>query len=118
MLAPIALYPYPLLGQILMAATYPLEIVHADRWLKDPRNGALKGEGLSAVLANLPWDPNVKSLAAFPQIIRMMNGDLDWTERLRGRGEWPYPIPLVRQGAGWRSYVKAGEEQIITADRP
>jgi hypothetical protein len=82
MLAPIALYPDPLLSQVLMAATYPLEVVEADRWIRDPANAALKGPQLAAALEPLPWDPSVKSLAAFPQVLHMMNGNLDWTERL------------------------------------
>ncbi len=80
--APIALYPDDLLGQILIAATYPLEIVQADRWVKDPANAALKGDQLTAALVPLPWDPSVKSLAAFPQVLKMMDGNLTWTEQL------------------------------------
>jgi hypothetical protein len=78
----IALYPDPLLAQILMAATYPLEIVEADRWLQQPANAALKGDQLAAALAQQPWDPSVKSLVAFPPILRMMDSNLTWTEAL------------------------------------
>lgn len=81
-LAPIALYPDPLLAQILMAATYPLEVVEADRWIHDPRNAALKGEQLTAALEKESWDPSVKSLTPFPQILSMMDVNLDWMERL------------------------------------
>jgi hypothetical protein len=80
--APIALYPDPLVGQILMAATYPLEVVEADRWLQQRGNAALKGDQLAAALAQQPWDPSVKSLVAFPQILKMMDGNLTWTEQL------------------------------------
>ena len=82
LLAPIALYPDQLLGQILMAATYPLEVVQADRWLKLPGNAALKGERLAAALAEIDWDPSVKSLVPFPQILAMMDQRLDWTQKL------------------------------------
>ncbi|WP_186308579.1 DUF3300 domain-containing protein [Paraburkholderia sp. BCC1885] len=82
MLAPIALYPDPLVAQILMAATYPLEVVEADRWLQDPQNAALSGIQLAAALETQPWDPSVKSLVPFPQILHMMDGNLDWIERL------------------------------------
>ncbi|CAN7791374.1 DUF3300 domain-containing protein [Caballeronia sp. LjRoot34] len=82
MLAPIALYPDPLVAQILMAATYPLEVVEADRWLQDPQNTALSGTQLAAALEIQPWDPSVKSLVPFPQILHMMDGNLDWIERL------------------------------------
>jgi hypothetical protein len=81
-LAPIALYPDPLLGQVLMAASYPVEVVEADRWLQEPANAALTGDQLAAALDQQSWDPSVKSLAAFPQILHMMNGQLDWTESL------------------------------------
>ena len=80
--APIALYPDPLLGQILMAATYPLEVVEADRWLQDPGNAALKDDRLAAALEQRNWEPSVKSLVAFPQILAMMDANLDWTERI------------------------------------
>jgi hypothetical protein len=82
MLAPVALCPDPLLSQVLMAATYPLEVVEADRWVSEPANAALKGEALAAALEPLPWDPSVKSLVPFPQILHMMDSNLDWTERL------------------------------------
>src|SRR5580658_242492 len=82
MLAPIALYPDELLGQILMAAGYPIEVVEADRWLQDPANASLTGDQLSAALEQQNWDPSVKSLIAFPQVLNMMNGQLDWTESL------------------------------------
>jgi hypothetical protein len=82
MLAPIALYPDNLLGQILMAATYPLDVVEAARWVKDPRNAPLKGDQLFAALQQQNWDPSVKSLAPFPSILEMMDVNLEWTERL------------------------------------
>jgi hypothetical protein len=82
MLAPIALYPDPLLADILMAATYPLEVVEADRWIQDPAHAKLDGDGLAAVLEQEPWDPSVKSLVPFPQILKMMDLNLEWTERL------------------------------------
>jgi uncharacterized membrane protein YgcG len=82
MLAPIALYPDELLGQVLMAAGYPLEVVEADRWLQDPANAALTGDQLVAALGQQPWDPSVKSLVAFPKVLHMMDGQLDWTESL------------------------------------
>lgn len=82
MLAPIALYPDPLVAQILMAATYPLEVVEADRWLQEPANAALTGEQLVGALDQQAWDPSVKSLVPFPQILHMMDSNLDWTERI------------------------------------
>ena len=82
MLAPIALYPDDLLGQILMAATYPLEVVQADRWLQIPANASLRGSDLAQALQQQPWDASVKALVAFPQILGVMDNNLQWTEEL------------------------------------
>jgi hypothetical protein len=79
-LAPIALYPDSLLTQILMASTYPLEIVQADRWAK--QNKDKKGDALAKALETQPWDPSVKSLVNFPQVLTMMSEKLDWTQKL------------------------------------
>ncbi|MGH7410214.1 MAG: DUF3300 domain-containing protein [Candidatus Methylomirabilis sp.] len=79
-LAPIALYPDSLLVQILMASTYPLEVVQADRWTKE--NKDLKGDALTASLEKQQWDPSVKSLVNFPQVLEMMSQKLDWTQKL------------------------------------
>jgi hypothetical protein len=79
-LAPIALYPDSLLAQIFMASTYPLEVVQADRWAK--QNKDLKGDALTAALEAQPWDPSVKSLVNFPQVLAMMSEKLDWTQKL------------------------------------
>ncbi len=80
MLAPIALYPDSLLAQIFMASTYPLEVVQADRWAKQNKN--LTGDALTAALEKQPWDPSVKSLINFPQVLAMMSEKLDWTQKL------------------------------------
>ncbi len=82
LLAPIALYPDQLLTQILMAATFPLQVVEAARWIEDPANKALTGDALTAALAPQPWDPSVKSLVPFPQVLAMMNSQLDWLQQL------------------------------------
>jgi hypothetical protein len=82
LVAPIALYPDPILSQILMAASYPVEVVEADRWRQDPANAGLQGDELVARLDAQTWDPSVKSLVPFPQILAMMDGNLVWTERL------------------------------------
>src|SRR5712692_3768033 len=82
MVAPIALYPDQLLSQVLMAATYPPQIVEAAQWLKDPNNAALKGDALVAALQPLPWDPSVKALIVFPQIVVMMSEHIEWTQTL------------------------------------
>lgn len=80
--APIALYPDQLLGQILMASTYPLEVVEAARWVALPANQALKGEALTAALNAQTWDPSVKALVPFPRVLEIMNTRIEWTEQL------------------------------------
>ncbi|MEF8734104.1 MAG: DUF3300 domain-containing protein [Candidatus Accumulibacter meliphilus] len=80
LLAPIALYPDALLAQVLMASTYPLEIVQAARWRKE--NMTLEGKALEDALPSQPWDPSVKSLTAFPPVLEMMNEQLAWTQQL------------------------------------
>lgn len=80
MLAPIALYPDALLSQVLIAATYPLEIIQADRWVRS--NKDLKAEDALKFAENKDWDPSVKALVAFPDILKRMSEDVDWTQRL------------------------------------
>ncbi len=80
LLAPVALYPDSVLGQVLIASTYPLEIVQGDRWAKAHKD--LKGDPLTAALEKQNWDPSVKSLVNFPQVLSMMSEKLDWTQKL------------------------------------
>src|SRR4051794_675761 len=80
LVAPIALYPDPLIAQILMASTYPLEVVAAARWVK--ANPKVKDKALEDAMQKETWDASVKSLTAFPQVLAMMNEKLDMTQSL------------------------------------
>jgi hypothetical protein len=80
LLAPVALYPDALLAQLLPASAYPLDIVQADRWLSRNKAAVAKGDFSGADAQN--WDPTVKAMARFPDIIRKMSDDLDWTSDL------------------------------------
>ncbi len=80
LLAPVALYSDPLLSEVLVASTYPLEVVQADRWAKS--NTKLKGDALTAALAKQSWDDGVKSLVQVPTVLAMMADQLDWTQKL------------------------------------
>jgi len=71
MLAPIALYPDALLSQVLMASTYPIELIEADRWVR--KNPELKGEALDGELLARDWDPSIKALCHFPSILALMS---------------------------------------------
>lgn len=77
LLAPLALYPDSLLSQVLMASTYPVDVVQADRWAKGRKD--LKGDALATELEKQPWDPSVKSLINFPDVLGGMSEKLDWT---------------------------------------
>src|SRR3954447_4757593 len=78
--APIALYPDDLLSQVLMASTYPLEVVQAARWAA--QNPNVTGKALEDAMAKQTWDPSVKGLVAVPQTLQMMSDKLDWTQQL------------------------------------
>src|ERR1700733_6337776 len=80
LLAPIALYPDPLLAQMLPASAYPVQIVQAQRWLD--KNKALVAKNDYSGIDNQNWDPAVKALARFPDVIKLMSADLDWTTDL------------------------------------
>jgi hypothetical protein len=80
MVAPIALYPDALLSQVLMAATYPLEVVEAARFMQ--AHAGLVGSNLEAALQEKDWDASVKSLCGFPDLLQRMNDNLDWLRDL------------------------------------
>ncbi len=79
-LAPIALYPDTILSQVLIAATYPIEVVQADRWAR--AHTTAKGADAVKLVENKDWDPSVKALVAFPDILQRMSDDVDWTQKL------------------------------------
>ena len=120
-LAPIALYPDDLLAQVLMAATYPLEIVQADRWVKDPKNAKLKGEQLASALEVQPWDPSVKSLVPFPQVLDMMSQQLDWTQKLGDaflaqQKDVMDTVQRLRRKAQAAETLKTNEQQVVKTE--
>jgi len=80
LVAPIALYPDALVAQILAAATYPTQVVQADRWLQQRPN--LQGEEIAALVDQQPWDPSVKAMTAFPSVLANLDKNLSWTEAL------------------------------------
>src|SRR2546430_4333938 len=80
LVAPIALYPDALVAQILAAATYPTEVVEADRWMQ--QNPGLQGDALAQAVDPQSWDPSVKALTQFPSVLAMMDKNLSWTSSL------------------------------------
>ena len=80
LVAPIALYPDPLLAQVLAASTYPLEIVQLQQWLA--RNPNLKDQALANAVAKQPWDPSVQALAGLPEMVKRLANEIQWTTDL------------------------------------
>src|ERR1700719_1852736 len=80
LVAPIALYPDALVAQIVAAASYPTEVVEADRWMQ--QNSGLKGEALAKAADSQSWDPSVKALTQFPSVLATMDKNLSWTSAL------------------------------------
>jgi Protein of unknown function (DUF3300) len=120
LLAPIALYPDSLLTQILMASTYPLEVVQADRWAK--QNKDLKGDALTKALEKQTWDPSVKSLVNFPQVLTMMSEKLDVTQKigdafLAQQKDVMDTIQKLRKKAEASGNLKTTKEQVVKVER-
>ena len=80
LVAPIALYPDPLLAQTLVASTYPLEIIQLQQWLA--KNKDLKDKALADAVAKQPWDPSIQSMAAVPEVVKRLADDIQWTTDL------------------------------------
>jgi hypothetical protein len=80
LVAPIALYPDPLLAQVLAASTYPLEIIQLQQWLEKNKN--LKDKALVDAVAKQPWDPSVQAMAALPDVVKRLADDIQWTTDL------------------------------------
>ena len=117
LLAPIALYPDTLLTQMLMASTYPLEIVQAKRW-RD-RNAGLGGQALEQALQSQPWDASVKSLTPFPDVLTLMNDQLEWTQQvgdamLAQQQDVLNAIQVLRGRAQANGALQSGPQQTVT----
>src|SRR5262244_37552 len=121
LVAPIALYPDSLVSQILMASTYPLEVVQADRWVK--ANKSLQGEALTKALEAQSWDPSVKSLVNFPQVLAMMSEKLDVTQKLGDaflaqQKDVMEAIQWLRAKAQGQGNLKTTKEQTVIVEQP
>ncbi len=121
LVAPVALYDDPLLADILTASTYPLEVVEAHRWVSDPANAALKGDALTTALADQDWDPSVKALVPFPNVLQMMDNHLDWTEGLgeaflAQQGDMMDAVQRLRRQAQSAGTLKSSPQQTVAND--
>jgi hypothetical protein len=120
LVAPIALYPDALVAQILMASTYPLEVVQAARWSKD--NPKVTGKALEDAMQKQSWDPSVKSLAATPQVLAMMNEKLDWTQKLgdaflASQKDVLDAVQRLRKMALDAGNLRSGKEQKVSSEQ-
>ena len=119
LVAPIALYPDSLTIQILVAATYPLEIVEADRWRS--KNPAPKGAELDKALEAQSWDPSVESLTHFPDLLKRMADNLDWTKDLgdaflEQKDDVLDTVQRMRVKAMEAGTLKSTEQQVVTKE--
>jgi hypothetical protein len=117
--APVALYPDPLLAQVLMASTYPLEVVQAARFMKDNPN--IQGDKLNEALKEQTWDESVKSLLSFPQALSLMDQKLEWTQKLGDavldqQKDLMAAIQRLRAKAQAEGNLKSTSEQTVTVE--
>jgi hypothetical protein len=121
MLAPIALYPDELLSNVLMASTYPLDVVEAERWRIAPANAGLKGAALTDALKSKTWDPSIKALVQFPDVLKMMSDQLDWTQKLGDafiaqQDEVMNEVQFLRKKADSSGHLRSNSQQSVTQD--
>jgi Protein of unknown function (DUF3300) len=119
LVAPIALYPDSLVAQILAAATYPEQVVQADRWVQ--AHPDLKGDDLAKAVDQQPWDPSVKALAAFPSVLGNMDKNLSWTSSLgdayyNQQQDVTNAIQTMRQKAQQAGNLKSTPQQTVTQE--
>lgn len=116
LVAPIALHPDPLLSQMLMASTYPTEVVQAARWAKE--HPGVSGTALEDAMQKQAWDPSVKALTAVPQALQMMNDKLAWTQQLGDaflaqQEDLLAAVQRLRQRAEAAGNLKTTEQQTV-----
>jgi hypothetical protein len=120
LVAPVALYPDTLLAEILMASTYPLEVIEADRWAQANKN--LKGDALKAAVDKQSWDDSVKSLVGTPSVLDMMSTKLDWTQALGNAVLAQQPdvmdaVQRLRAKAQANNKLTSNQQQIVSTQQ-
>lgn len=120
LLAPIALYPDTLLAQVLMASTYPLEVVQAQRWAAE--NKKLKGDALKSAAEKQAWDDSIKALVATPSVLDMMSKNLEWTQKLGDAVLAQEPdvmdaVQRMRSRAYDNKKLSSGAQQTVTVQQ-
>jgi hypothetical protein len=117
LVAPIALYPDPLLAQVLAASTYPLEIIQLQQWIT--KHPDLKGEALAAAVEKENWDPAVQGLAALPDVVKRLGDDIKWTADLGNaflaqQSDVMDAVQRMRKKASDAGNLKTTEQQKVT----
>src|SRR5262245_6727593 len=116
LVAPIALYPDPLLAQTLAASTYPLELIQLQQWMA--KNPDLKDKALADAVAKQPWDPSIQSMAAVPEVVKRLADDIQWTTELGDaflaqQGEVMDAVQRMRKKAEEKGALKSNEQQTV-----
>ncbi|MGO9096730.1 MAG: DUF3300 domain-containing protein [Bryobacteraceae bacterium] len=119
LVAPVALYPDPLLSQVLAASTYPLEVAQAQQWLL--QNSNLQGAQLMDAVKGQNWDPSVQALVAFPEALRRLASDLRWTTDLGNaflaqQGDVMSAVQRMRQRARSNGKLNSTPQQVVTTE--
>ena len=119
LVAPIALYPDNLVGQILAASTYPAQVVQAQRWMK--QNHGLKGTPLAQAVDQQPWDASIKALTQFPKVLANMDKNLSWTSTLgdayvNQQQDVLDAVKVMRQHAQKAGNLQTTAQQSVTTD--
>jgi Protein of unknown function (DUF3300) len=116
LVAPIALYPDPMLAQVLAASTYPLEIIQLQQWLEN--NKSLKDKALADAVGKQPWDPSVQALAALPEVVKRLANDIQWTTDLGNaflaqQSDVMDAVQRMRKKAQGKGNLKTTEQQKV-----
>jgi Protein of unknown function (DUF3300) len=116
LVAPIALYPDPLLAQVLAASTYPLELIQLQQWLG--KNQSLKDKELTEAVQKQPWDPSVQAMAALPDVVKRLADDIQWTTDLGNaflaqKSDVMDAVQRMRAKAKDKGTLKSSEQQKV-----
>jgi hypothetical protein len=116
LVAPIALYPDPMLAQVLAASTYPLEVIQLQQWLT--KNPGLKDKALADAVAKQPWDPSVQALAGLPEVVKRLADDIQWTTDLGNaflaqQSDVMDAVQRMRKKAQEKGNLKSNEQQKV-----
>src|SRR5580704_3546989 len=119
LVAPIALYPDPLLAQTLAASTYPLEIVQLQQWLEKNKN--LKDKALADAVAKQPWDPSIQAMAGLPDVVKRLADDIQWTTNLGNaflvqQSDVMDAVQRMRKKAQDKGNLKSTEQQKVETE--